>query len=72
MNKTTNFELAEKLDKLQERENEGRGVSCVQVIIQFLRFDARDTATTVARVDQDKIRQYPEIEQLLIDEGLCD
>ena len=71
MTALTNAALADMLDILQQKENDGKGVFCVKSIIYYLRFDARPEAELFARFDYDKICKYPEIEQLLVDEGVC-
>lgn len=59
-------ELADLLDELQAKENDGRGVSCVRQVVLYLRRGDIGSATRGARHDHDKIRSYPEIEKLVI------
>lgn len=53
--------LAEELHALQAEENEGRGISCVQTVILYLRRGDAETAAAALFNEWDKIRSYPEI-----------
>lgn len=58
-------EIADELDRLQASKHEGRGVSCVQTLIFFLRREEFDKAKAVARNESDKIRSHEEIVAVL-------
>ena len=60
--------LARKLNALQERENNGRGVSAVRAVSLFLDLGDAQSARTVAQTEADKIRNYPEIERIICTE----
>lgn len=60
--------LADKLDELQSTKNEGRGVSCVRTLIAYLRRGDIDSAKAVCFNEGDKIRNYPDIEEVLAKE----
>lgn len=62
--------LADELDRLQSGKNNGRGVSCIQTIIIYLRIGDIDKAKAVYFNEGDKINNYPDIEKLLQDELL--
>ena len=64
--------MADRLDELQKVENEGRGISCVQDVILFLRRGKFEDARATAEGDHDKIRYYPEIERVMEGYGLCE
>ena len=57
--------LADKLDALQAKENNGLGVSCVRTPILYLRRGEIEQAKAVCLNDGDKIRNYPEIEAMI-------
>ncbi len=65
--KGNNEALADELLALQEKENEGRGVSCIRGITDSMRSGDIDGARAWAMTDDDKIRAYPEIRQWLED-----
>jgi len=64
-NKQNNLEhlhkLANELDVLQKTENDGRGVSCVQSVISYLRQGKLDEAKRLCNWDHDKIANYPKL-----------
>ena len=61
-------ELADQLDIMQSEKNEGRGVSCIKTIVTCLRATPyKGTAKIVAWNENDKIRQYPDLWNLLND-----
>lgn len=62
-------ELASRLEVLQAEANPGMGVSCVRSIAMYLRKGDVESARAVADTDHDKIRNYPSIEAILIQEG---
>jgi hypothetical protein len=62
-----NKKFAEELDALQAKQNNGRGIRCVQTIVLYLRQNDYDSAKQVASIDGDKIRQYPEVESKIRD-----
>ncbi len=57
--------VADELDALQAPKNAGRGVSCVRVIIMYLRQGNIKSAIAVRRIEGDKTRAYPDIETYL-------
>jgi len=57
--------LANRLEELQSTKNEGRGVSCVQTLIVYLRRGDIDSAKAVYLNKGDKIRNYPDIKELI-------
>lgn len=59
--------LANELDALQSRENKGRGISCVRQIVSYLRMRDIESAKAIYKTDADKIRNYPEIDEILRD-----
>lgn len=61
-------ELASRLDLMQKEKNEGRGVNVVRSIIDCLRRGDVIEAKSIASWDHDKIRNYPDIEKLLIEQ----
>lgn len=63
--------VADELDVLQAKKNEGRGVSCVRTMITYLRRGEINLALAVRQVDGDKTRSYPDIEQFLNDNFGC-
>jgi hypothetical protein len=72
MNKKMSPErLADVLDKLQGPQNNGRGVSCVQSMIHWLRLGDYGSARAVSRNEYDKIRGYPDI-RLVVDHEFGD
>ena len=60
--------LADTLDQLQAKENNGRGVSCVRGIVSELRRYNLSGAQAIANNEYDKIRSYPEI-KAVVDEN---
>lgn len=65
--------LANELDELQKQENNGRGVSCVQSVVAYLKIGKLDEAKRICEWDHDKIINYPKlvefIKNKLFDEG---
>jgi len=59
--------LAKQLDELQKKENNGRGVSCVQSVVAYLRMGRLDEARTICYTDHDKIDNYPPIMEFIKD-----
>ena len=59
-------QLADKLDKAQKEKNKGRGVSCVKQIAQYLRMGMIKEARAFAHTDHDKIRNYPDLKEIII------
>lgn len=57
--------LADELDALQAKQNDGRGVTCVRALCAQLRRDDLVGARAIAWNDGDKMRAYPEIVALL-------
>ena len=58
--------LANKLDKLQARENEGKGLSYVRMIVKFLRLGSVEMAKVVCNNESDKFHGLDEIQDLLV------
>jgi hypothetical protein len=52
----------DKLDELQSKENDGRGISCVKTILFFLRHNKIDEARACRQNEGDKINSYPLVE----------
>lgn len=63
--------VADELDALQAKQNEGRGVSCVRTMVFYLRQDNVVSALAVRQIEGDKTRSYPDIEQFLNDNFGC-
>jgi hypothetical protein len=61
--------LADRLEVLQVSKNDGRGVECIRCLIFLLR-RGEDIKLSVEH-DWDKIRNYPDIANLLKEEGLA-
>ena len=57
--------LADELDRLQAPKNDGRGVSCVQTIVIYLRLGKLAESRAICWNELDKIRNYPEIKAWL-------
>jgi hypothetical protein len=57
--------LADNLDKLQASKNDGRGISCVRTLVMYLRRGDIESAKAVCLNEGDKIRNYPDIKELL-------
>ena len=55
---------ARRLKAAQEHENNGEGVQCVKVMLNFLERGQVSLAKAVWVTDGDKIRSYPVVEQL--------
>jgi predicted cupin superfamily sugar epimerase len=61
----TTAAIADKLDDMQSKQNNGRGVTCVCTIVYYLRKDDMDSARAVARNESDKLWQYPDIREFI-------
>jgi len=59
-------QLADQLDQIQSKENEGRGVTCVRDIVHHLRQENIEDAKAICWNEYDKIRNYPDIQEFLI------
>jgi len=59
------LKVADDLDALQATKNEGRGVSCVRVIVMYLRQGNIKSAMTVRKIEGDKTWSYEDIESYL-------
>ena len=57
--------MADELDSLQAKENEGRGITCVKDVVTSLRRGDLDSAKQVCSWDHDKIGNYPEIKEFI-------
>lgn len=55
------------LSDLQDQENEGRGVRCIQDIAKHLANYGLEYAISACRTDWDKIRNYPTIAHYIVD-----
>ncbi len=55
----------DRLDELQAKENDGRGISCVRTILTYLRRGENQLAAAVRSTEGDKTRVYPEVEEQL-------
>ena len=58
-------ELVNKLDDLQKEKNGGRGVSCAQTLIIYLKQGDVEKAKAVCWNEADKIVNYPDIRKVL-------
>lgn len=63
-------ELADKLDELQAKANQGRGITCVRTIIDSLRRGDYSGARACIHNESDKIRSHKEIVAVLERTGL--
>ena len=63
--------LINQLDKLQSKKNEGLGVSCVRDIVFYLKRNDIENAKAVWCNDGDKIHQYSDIKNFLIEHLGC-
>jgi len=61
----------EELNNLQSKENNGRGVSCINSIISCLVREDIEAAKRVYQSEGDKIAQYPEIQKWMLDNFGC-
>lgn len=57
--------LADTLEEFQKTKNDGRGISCVQTIIMYLRRNEVDKTKAVCLNESDKLRSYPDIMEVL-------
>jgi hypothetical protein len=57
--------IADELDDLQKKENDGRGVGCVRDVVLFLRDGQLSEARKICIWDSDKIRNYPNLVQYI-------
>jgi hypothetical protein len=57
--------LIEELKALEQKQNEGRGVSCVRSIIFYIEKEDLSSANAVCFNEGDKLRSYPEIVKVL-------
>lgn len=58
--------LANQLNDLQNKENEGRGISCVKTIVTYLQNGDIETAKAICRNESDKINSYEDVKNFLI------
>jgi len=54
-----------KLNELQAKENNGRGISCIRTIINCLKNDEYEDALACCFNENDKIRNYPKVQKYL-------
>jgi predicted ATP-dependent serine protease len=61
------LKFAYDLDQLQQQKNNGRGISCVQSIVNFIYRNEISLAKNIYEVDGDKIAGYlyPDIDQMI-------
>ena len=64
------IELASRLDSLQRDANDGRGISAVRTVASLLNSGNREAASAAISSEWDKISSYPEVANLLVNEGL--
>ncbi|MBI2056470.1 MAG: hypothetical protein HYT37_03765 [Candidatus Sungbacteria bacterium] len=57
--------LADRLDTLQQQENNGRGVSCVKTLVFYLQAGDIEKARAVCLNEADKIVNYPKIRKII-------
>ena len=60
-------EWIDAIDILQQSKNNGRGVSCVQTFILYLRMNDIKSALAVFNNESDKIRNYEDIDKMIKD-----
>lgn len=65
-----NYQIANKLDFMQNQKNNGRGISCIRTIVTFLDRDDFESARAVVNNEWDKIRSYKDIAQYLVEQKL--
>ncbi|OGZ11196.1 MAG: hypothetical protein A2942_03725 [Candidatus Lloydbacteria bacterium RIFCSPLOWO2_01_FULL_50_20] len=65
--KNDNERLSSELLALQKGENNGRGIPCVEDIAQYWKMGEIESARQIAWTDNDKIRNYPDLQQWLED-----
>jgi hypothetical protein len=53
--------IADELDSLQQKFNQGRGISHIKSVITLLRHGDVEGAKRILSWDHDKTRSYPEI-----------
>lgn len=58
-------DIAIKLYNLQSMENDGRGITCVRSLVTYLNMGKLNDAKILRSVENDKIRNYPDIEKFL-------
>lgn len=59
------LEAANEIDEVQSKENDGRGIVCVEIIVHYLRQGNYNSALNVRRIDGDKTRMHKEVEKVL-------
>lgn len=57
--------IADILDEVQMKENDGRGIACVRTMIMYLRRGQLESAKAIRRIEGDKTRCYPAVEERL-------
>lgn len=57
--------VANELNHLQETKNDGRGIECVRQVVSELRRGDIEGARTIADMDGDKLRAFPDIGNFL-------
>ncbi len=63
--------LADRLDGLQQKLNQGRGADCVRTLVMFLRSLQFNSARACVLNEWDKISGYPAITGVLEEVGFC-
>ena len=67
MNSKEMEQAATLLDELQQKENNGRGITHIRTIITFLRRGDFDLAVNTYQIEGDKTRAYPTLVKALRD-----
>ena len=57
--------IANQLDEMQKARNEGRGISCLRTVVNYLRWKEPHHAIAVCWNEGDKISSYPDIVKFL-------
>jgi hypothetical protein len=62
--------MSQELYDLQATKNKGLGISCVRQLCDYLYMGDVGKAKTIVQTECDKMREYQEIWQYLLDHGL--
>ena len=62
---TVDLSKLNQLKELEKQKNDGRGVCCVRTVIFYLEKGHYDQALACCRNENDKIRNYADIQELL-------
>lgn len=63
--------IADELNQLQEKENDGRGITCVKSIVAYLRMGDLRSAVLIRQHDGDKTINYYDVENYLTEKFGC-